>query len=66
MEIQTDISLEKFSNLKVSLRNSLDENSDEEIYAKVIKSFPDEPSTFRINITSASKLNIENGEYKII
>ena len=63
MDIQTSTTLGIFSNLKISLYYSIDEKSEEVVYAKVME-FLKEPDCYRINITSSSKLYIESGKIK--
>jgi hypothetical protein len=50
----------------VQLSTNIENKSDNWIYAKVVEFYPEEPSIFRLNVTSASKLRIENGKCKII
>ena len=59
LEIQTNITLEKLSNVKISLPNNLVANSDNDIYTKVIEVYPNKSNTYKLNITSATGLRIE-------
>ncbi|KPA15555.1 adenylate cyclase [Candidatus Magnetomorum sp. HK-1] len=64
MDIKTDIPAEKFSNLKISLTNCINEKSDGVIYAKVVECIYDEESTFRVNLTSISKEAKDSGIFQ--